>query len=376
MKSSDITYVFGTGRIDKLENKNFTGEFFYGYNYFSSKNLNIQIIELNESNKKNRLTSKILLFIDRVLNKISKLPFYMNEVITFENIKKLSNSKNIVFTNDRIGISLLPVMIFLKLFYKINCVVIVMGMLNNSGENGLVKFLRNLIIKLFIKLNDKFIFLGIGEYEKAKENFKQENKFVFFPFCVDSAFWKSKDKYKSSTRKKILFIGNDGNREFDKAIQIAKIMKDKEFLFVTSNEEINSIEMKNVEVISGNWNKSLLTDTEVRDIYEQSKITILPLKNTLQPSGQSVTLQSMSCGVPVIITNTIGFWDSSKFKNDHHLIKLEDNELNNWVSKINEIFKNEDLLDEISNNGIELINKNYDIKKFNEYIEKTIIIDY
>ena len=93
MKSSDITYVFGTGRLDKLENKNFTGEFFYGYKYFSSKNLNIQIIELNESNKKNKFSSKILFFFDRVLNKISKLPFYMNEIITFENIKKLSKSK-------------------------------------------------------------------------------------------------------------------------------------------------------------------------------------------------------------------------------------------------------------------------------------------
>jgi glycosyltransferase involved in cell wall biosynthesis len=83
----------------------------------------------------------------------------------------------------------------------------------------------------------------------------------------------------------------------------------------------------------------------------------------------------MSCGVPVIITNTIGFWDSDKFKDNYHLIKLEDNELNNWVSKINEIFKNEELLNEISENGVELINKNYDINKFNEYIEKTMIID-
>ena len=375
MKTSDITYVFGTGRIDKLDNKNFTGEFFYGYNYFLSKNLNVQIIEMNESNRKNRISSKILFFLDRAINKLTRLPFYMNEVISFENIKKLKNSKNIIFTNDRIGVSLLPVVIFLKLFYKINSVVIVMGMLNNSGNNGLVRFLRTLIIKLFIQFNDKFIFLGIGEYENAKQNFKKNDKFFFFPFCVDSAFWKSKEEYKSSTRKKILFIGNDGNREFQKAIEIAKIMQDKEFLFVTSDEEINNLEMENVEVISGNWNKSLLTDTEVRDIYEQSKVTILPLKNTLQPSGQSVTLQSMSCGVPVIISNTIGFWDSDRFKNVYHLVKLEDNSLDSWVSKINEILKSEDLLAEISKNGIELINNNYDISKFNEYIEKTLIID-
>lgn len=375
MQTSDITYVFGTGRLDKLDNKNFTGEFFYGYNYFLSKKLNVQIIELDESNKLNKFSSKILFFFDRVLNKITRLPFYMNEVISFENIKKLKNSKNIIFTNDRIGISLLPIVIFLKLIYKINCVVIVMGMLNNSGNNGLMRFLRSIFIKLFIRFNDKFIFLGLGEYENAKQYFKNNNKFFFFPFCVDSAFWKSKDKYIPSKRKKILFIGNDGNREFQKAIDIAKIMKNEEFLFVTSNEEINNLKMENVEVITGNWNRSLLTDNDIRDIYEQSKLTILPLKNTLQPSGQSVTLQSMSCGVPVIISNTIGFWDADKFKNEYHLIRLKDNSINSWVSKISEILKNEDLLSEISKNGMELININYDISKFNEYIEKTMIID-
>ena len=152
MKTSDITYVFGTGRIDKLDNKNFTGEFFYGYNYFLSKNLNVQIIEMNESNRKNRISSKILFFLDRLVNKLTRLPFYMNEVISFENIKKLKNSKNIIFTNDRIGVSLLPVVIFLKLFYKINSVVIVMGMLNNSGNNELVRFLRTLIVLEYFDL--------------------------------------------------------------------------------------------------------------------------------------------------------------------------------------------------------------------------------
>tara|TARA_B100000282_G_scaffold290151_1_gene260774 strand:- start:83 stop:985 length:903 start_codon:yes stop_codon:yes gene_type:complete len=299
----------------------------------------------------------------------------MNEIVSFKNIKKLSNSKNIIFTNDRIGISLLPVMIFLKLFYKINTVVIVMGMLSNSGNSGIIKFLRNLILKLFIQINDKFIFLGIGEFENARKNYKQNNKFVFFPFCVDSTFWKSNGEYKPSKRNKILFIGNDGNREFEKVIEIAKLMKNREFLFVSSNIEINSVKLENVEVISGNWNKSLLTDIEVRDIYERSLITILPLKNTLQPSGQSVTLQSMSCGVPVIISNTKGFWDSDNLKNNVHLIKLEDNSIDNWISKINKILENKELLNKISQNGVDLIGKKYDINKFNEYLEKTIIID-
>ena len=47
----------------------------------------------------------------------------------------------------------------------------------------------------------------------------------------------------------------------------------------------------------------------------------------------------MSCGVPVIISVPIGFWDSNRFKNDYHLVRLEDNSLDSWVSKINEILK-------------------------------------
>ena len=38
-------------------------------------------------------------------------------------------------------------------------------------------------------------------------------------------------------------------------------------------------------------------------------MTIIPLKNSIQPSGQSVALQSMACGTPVVITETFGFWD-------------------------------------------------------------------
>ena len=49
-------------------------------------------------------------------------------------------------------------------------------------------------------------------------------------------------------------------------------------------------------------------------MYENSKLTIVPLKNSIQPSGQSVSLQSMSMNTPVIITKTDGFWDSKYFR--------------------------------------------------------------
>ena len=54
--------------------------------------------------------------------------------------------------------------------------------------------------------------------------------------------------------------------------------------------------------------------------YEQSNLSIIPLKNSLQPSGQSVALQSMSMEVPVLMTKTDGFWDHSVFDNNKNYI--------------------------------------------------------
>ena len=61
----------------------------------------------------------------------------MNEVLTLDNFNKIKESKNLVVTNDRIGISLFPILLYLKFFKKINVVVIVMGLLNNR-EPGII----------------------------------------------------------------------------------------------------------------------------------------------------------------------------------------------------------------------------------------------
>ena len=62
-------------------------------------------------------------------------------------------------------------------------------------------------------------------------------------------------------------------------------------------------------MIKGHWNKQLISDEELRKIYSDASLSIIPIRNSYQPSGQSVALQSMSMGVPVMITYTDGFWD-------------------------------------------------------------------
>ena len=54
------------------------------------------------------------------------------------------------------------------------------------------------ILKIFIKSVDKLIFLGMHEYESAKEKYpKFSNKFEFIPFAIDFKFWSHEDLNKN-----------------------------------------------------------------------------------------------------------------------------------------------------------------------------------
>ena len=114
----------------KLSDKFISDEFFYGYIYFKNLYSNTTLIELDESLKNSTFSSKLIFIFDRILNKMSNLPFYMNEVLTFDNFKKITKSKNLILTNDRIGISLLPCSYILKNFQKNKC---------NCNSHGIVK---------------------------------------------------------------------------------------------------------------------------------------------------------------------------------------------------------------------------------------------
>ena len=89
-----------------------------------------------------------------------------------------------------------------------------------------------------------------------------------------------------------------------------------------------------------------------------------------QPSGQSVALQSMSRGVPVLMSKTDGFWDKDNFENEKNIIFLEDNSTENWVKKIKQIYYESELLDSISRKSMESMKKSSDSKDFYFELEK------
>ena len=87
------------GRKVKVSNPNFAREFFYSYTLFSENFQNVELVEYIAGD------NFYLKFIDKLLRKISKLPFYFNEGHNKRNYNSLLRSDYIVFTNERIALS-------------------------------------------------------------------------------------------------------------------------------------------------------------------------------------------------------------------------------------------------------------------------------
>ncbi len=366
----DITYVFIKSRKEAFEKKMYQArDFYYGCTSFDDKNINLQIIEFyNEKEIK-----KIFLKLDYYLSKLFSLPLYFSRTLSFSNFKILKNSSKIVLVSESTGFSVLPMIFIIKLFKKTKISLFVMGLYSKKLNYSHLKLIHNFLIKLLVSKVDNVFFLGKAELEIAKKMHKNIEKLHYFPFCIDTEFWQCENyKFNSRDKKDILFVGNDGNRDYELLKNIAKSMPEYNFQLITKYFDSENLDFDNVRIISGEWGNSDLNDKELRKIYCNSRLTIIPLKESTQPSGQSVALQSISTGTPVLITKTEGFWDYDTYEDGKHILFVEDNTVTVWVEKIKNAYNDLEMLKKVSYESREKIKDNFDIKNFN-YLLKSLI---
>ena len=371
MKITDYCFVYFNGRAEKLKGKDIRPrDFFYGYHYATSIGYITEILEFGNKEPGNKILSKILLKIQQLILKAFKFQYDFVGIIKPNNWKLLKNSKNIILSNQRIAHSLLPFLLYVKLFKKSNTItVIAMGLFNSSSKNLLIIKIHNFLHKIMLKNISRMVFIGQPEYLYATQVFtRYSKKFQYIPFGVDKDFWKKKNTQDPSSDDYILFIGNDTNRDFDFLVSLANKLQNKKFIVVTEKLEESEFKGTNVKLLNGSWNKDLLTDEYLRNLYDNAKITIVPLKEGLQPSGQSVTLQSMATETPVIITKTRGFWSQDDFIHKENIYFTQSNDLEVWKKAIDSLYEDKDMYQSISSNSRNLIEKKYNSDYFNSLL--------
>lgn len=358
-----ITYIFTTSRINRLNNSDYADEFFYGLRHLKNK-YKYEIIEFKHTE---RYSSRVEYFISKLIS----LPLYIFSINEYKNRKIFKKTDELFLVSESTAFAALPFLVLYKKKYKIKTNLFVMGLYSKKLNFSKFKFLHNLLISFLSNYIDKFYFLGKGELDRAKNISKNFNNMEFLPFCIDTDFWNIK-KLNLNNNKYILFIGNDGNRDYKKVYEIAKKMPDMKFVFVTKNKLLVNANLQNVEVFDGTWGSNNITDLKLLEIYSNAKLVILPLLNTFQPSGQSVSLQAMSLGIPVMISLTDGFWDIEKFSNYKNIIFIESNSSDSWINEINNAYRDNELLQIISKNAKDLVTSNYSLHNLNKFLEEQI----
>ena len=125
------------------------------------------------------------------------------------------------------------------------------------------------------------------------------------PFGVDNAFWVP-GRGGAATTPYVLSIGNDSHRDYQVLLEAWK--PEYPTLRIVTSHPVTTA-APNIEVLRGGWHQQLVTDEQVRTLMQEALFVILPIKNTVQPSGQSACLQAMSCGKAVVITDFPGLWN-------------------------------------------------------------------
>jgi len=131
---------------------------------------------------------------------------------------------------------------------------------------------------------------------------------VDFAFGVDLGFWRPDGGERSDT---VISVGNDWNRDF--ATLVAAWRPEFPPLEIVTSLPVVS-DKPNVRIIRGDWRSQVLSDEAVRAKVQAARLVIVPLRDTLQPSGQSAALQAMACGRPVVMSANRGCWDGEMLR--------------------------------------------------------------
>jgi glycosyltransferase involved in cell wall biosynthesis len=125
---------------------------------------------------------------------------------------------------------------------------------------------------------------------------------AYLPFGVDTRFWSPGGR----PGDYVLAVGNDPNRDW--ATLAAAWHPGLPPLKIVTRRTVPPSAGR-VEVIAGDWHGRGLTDAELRDLYRGARAVVVPSRDTIQPAGQSVSLQAMACGRPVVLSDIRGLWD-------------------------------------------------------------------
>lgn len=334
-------------------------EFWYGTNQLDKE---FQVIYVNSRIPPTNLWYKILLAFEIVLNRITNIGIYKTRVVL--NKKSYNSSDIIISFTDAHSLN---IGLFIKKKENQKLIGVFHGLsdFNCRIPSLFRKYFERKLIKSLESLN-YCLFLGDYDLQTTSKKYPFiREKSNIFKFGVDHKFWKPA---KLAENIDIFCVGSDINRDYEILKKISPNIKVK----LLTNKKIDIQKNKNIELIKGSFTNSSVSDIQLRNLYNSSKIILIPLKNVYQPSGQSVALQAMSCGKTVIITKTKGLFDKVYLKDNYNIIFVKPNSPKSLNKKIKYLLDKDIQRKNVGKLARKTVIKNFTIKHMSDCLNKVL----
>lgn len=289
-----IFYVYRTERKKLLEDSqkgiNHT-TFLYGLPELKSLKFTVDFSDL--AFQKSNLLRYILFPIEKLHSFLINYPigFKLHQAILLWPLYRTYDV--IVTTQDSAG---LPFLLLKKLGLINSKIIYISNSLANALSTPRFSFMNH-FIKLLLKSADSIICYSKKEQEIL-------NKFVnrpviFIPFGVDIKFFEPQKK-KSVLDIDVLSAGRDSFRDYQ---SLFKAVRNKNWKVTLACGPEN---IRNLKVPS---NITLLFNIEplqMRELYQRTKLVVIPMKNTHKTQGQVVFMEAVAMGKPIIASHVSG----------------------------------------------------------------------
>jgi glycosyltransferase involved in cell wall biosynthesis len=189
-------------------------------------------------------------------------------------------------------------------------------------------------------------------------------------FGVDTAFWTpgaADDGRRTPARAApVLAVGNDAQRDYQTLAEAARGARWP--LTVVTRRPLPPVP-DNVTVIRGSYTEGV-SDAELRELYRGACCVVVPLKPGLQPSGQSVTLQAMACGTPVVLSRTPGLFDAARLRDGEQLLLVDPGDPAALGAAVRRIVDDPALRARLAQAGLDYVRRHGRIEGFADRLER------
>jgi glycosyltransferase involved in cell wall biosynthesis len=290
-----IGFLFKSGRRARLESgEAIPSEFFYGFVELARGAAPVALVEESELGLDQR-HSRALAAISHVTARLTGLHLgVLLRLLGAAPRAILARHQVLVATTTSLGVAL---MLMRRLgLCPARLVVLAMGLIDPTRFSFRLIFLRRIVgdsVLATLSRSEAVELRGVIPQATIRD----------FVFGVDDGYWRPPQETSSAG---VLSIGNDPFRDYDTLI--ASWTQALPHLTIVTSRQLGRLPA-NVTHRVGDWRSQILSDSEIRLLFQRAAFVVIPLHNTLQPSGQSACLQAMACGKTVILSAIDGLWD-------------------------------------------------------------------